>query len=72
MLELRTTREVSALLGVPEWVIESAIRRREVDRPPIVGRTRLWTEAHVNQLRAALGRRREGEAPAASPVGRTS
>ncbi len=57
MLEYVTTRELAEQLGVQEWEIENALRRREVDRPPVVGGVRLWDATRVEQLREALTRR---------------
>lgn len=54
MADFMTTRMVAERLGVAEWEIENIIRRREVPRPPVVGRTRVWTDDAVEQLRVAL------------------
>jgi hypothetical protein len=52
--EFRTTREVAEALGVQEWRVESAIRRREIERPPTIGGVRLWTDEAVERLRAVF------------------
>lgn len=57
MTRFRTTREVAEALGVPEWRVESAIRRREVERPPMVGGVRLWSDEAVESVRTALRER---------------
>jgi hypothetical protein len=69
---LRTTIEVCGLLGCDEWRIEQAIRRREIPRPPLLGRTRTWTPELVESLRAALERRGVVLAKAAAPAGSSS
>jgi len=43
MDDFRTTRQVAAELGIQEWEIEAALRRREVARPRVVSGVRLWT-----------------------------
>jgi len=58
MTQFRTTREVAEALGVQEWRIESAIRRRDVARPPMVGGVRLWSAEAVERLRQVLADRR--------------
>ena len=57
--ELLSTRQVCALLGVRETIIQDAVRRGFCPAPPMVGRSRAWTPELVEQLRAALAAREE-------------
>jgi hypothetical protein len=55
--EFLTTREVAEALGVQEWRVESAIRRREIERPPTIAGVRLWSPEAVELLRAVFAAR---------------
>lgn len=54
---IKTTREVAAELGIQEWEIEAALRRREIARPVVVSGVRLWTPAAIGVLRTVIATR---------------
>jgi hypothetical protein len=56
---IKTTREVAAELGIQEWEIEAALRRREVARPIVVSGVRLWTPEAIGVLRTVIATRVE-------------
>lgn len=51
-----TTGKLSAHFGVPQWQILQAIRRGFLAEPPRVGIYRVWSEAELPSVRAALVR----------------
>jgi hypothetical protein len=54
---IKTTREVAAELGIQEWEIEAALRRREIARPVVVSGVRLWTPDAIVVLRHVIATR---------------
>jgi hypothetical protein len=54
---IKTTREVAAELGIQEWEIEAALRRREIARPVVVSGVRLWTPEAIGVLRTIIATR---------------
>jgi hypothetical protein len=57
MDDIKTTRQVAAELGIQEWEIEAALRRREVARPIVVSGVRLWTPDAIRVLRDVIATR---------------
>ena len=57
MDDFKTTRQVAAELGIQEWEIEAALRRREVARPRVVSGVRLWTPEAIRVLRNVIATR---------------
>ena len=57
MPEYRSSLEVARLLGVPEWMLDKAIRRGDIAPPPKIGGVRVWPPDLVANLRAALAAR---------------
>ena len=54
---IKTTREVAAELGIQEWEIEAALRRREVARPLVLSGVRLWPPDAIRVLRDVIATR---------------
>lgn len=57
MDDFKTTRQVAAELGIQEWEIESALRRREIAPPRVIAGVRLWTPEAIGVLRHVIATR---------------
>ena len=57
-LEMRSTREVAELLGVPDSVLADACRRGLIPEVQLVGGARVWRPQDVAALRSLLTARR--------------
>lgn len=53
-----TTGEAAAAIDVSRQTLQTWIAAGKIDAPQVIGSTRVWSEAHVNELKRQFRRAR--------------